>query len=700
MNIDLKNNMEVPATQIHILIVDDDMLTRTTITKVLAKVAYQVDSVDSGEAAIQFVQNRLPDLILLDVMMPGLDGFETCQLLREFTDYQTLPIIMMTGLDDDNAIDQAFNAGATDFITKPLNWSLLIQRLRYSLRTRQMAITLKANQERLAEAQRIAKLGYWHMEIKNKRLSFSAQTAKMLALKEEENLSSFLLQVHSEDRVMVARSITQAIKKQQDFTIEYRFNIPDNKECIVQQQAEMLCNHQGDVYRIVGTIQDITERKKADALIEYRTFYDDLTDLPNRRLLRIRLRHAINEVLQQGEILAMFLIGLDRFKTINETLGHTIGDQLLQEVAKRLQVYEADGASIARFGADIFALAIKMDSQYNLVFAQQLHKKLSYPHQLNHNEVYVPISIGIASIPMTNSSINGLLQSAETAMYKAKEKGGNQFQFFSDDMRSQGHTRLTLTNDLRQALERNELIVYYQPQISCKTGKPIGAEALLRWKHPTLGMVSPVEFIPIAEETGLIIDIGAWVLESACKEICILEAMNIPLRIGVNLSSRQFSQPGLLDTIKTMLNKYNINPIYLDLEITESIALFDFKNTIRQLQQIRELGIKTSIDDFGTGYSSLSYLHQLPIHTVKIDRAFVKDISTGNDDKYGAIAKAIIAMSHSLGLTVIAEGVECEAQQTYLCQQYCDELQGMLFGMPMPHETFIQSITQQMQSSS
>jgi diguanylate cyclase (GGDEF)-like protein len=395
----------------------------------------------------------------------------------------------------------------------------------------------------------------------------------------------------------------------------------------------------------------------------------------------------MNEAEKNETLLSVILFHLDRFREVNDTLGHRVGDQLLRIIAKQFSSYFRDETILARFDGATFALVSKniRSVDESAIIAQQILDMLSQPYVVHEHEVFISGSVGITLHPMEARDKETLLKNADTAMSRARKNGGNQYQYFSSEMNTLAQQRLQLETDLRKALDRDEFEIYYQPQLDCQTGNVVGMEALLRWIHPERGVVSPFDFIPIAEETGLIIPIGEWVMKTAIAQTRHWHEMGYPLRVGVNLSALQFTDNNLTSVIKDNLDETGLQSGYLDLEVTESIAMHDFESTLETLHAIKQMGVRISIDDFGTGHSSLKYLQRMPVHTVKIDRAFIKDIGD-NDD--GTLAKTIIAMAHSMNLNVIAEGIETEHHQQFLKQHQCDELQGFLFSRPLPADEF------------
>jgi diguanylate cyclase (GGDEF)-like protein len=441
------------------------------------------------------------------------------------------------------------------------------------------------------------------------------------------------------------------------------------------------------------------ERKKSEKRILQLAFYDSLTGLPNQTSYRDRLQQVIAHARRYNRIAAVLFLDLDNFKRINDTLGHRAGDHLLKLVSERLNgtIRSSDSLSrnrldkfqstVARQGGDEFTLILTeiRNPEDAAKVAHRLVSKLSEPYKLEGYEVFITVSIGIAIFPVDGEDIDSILMNADAAMYHAKKQGKNNFQFYRLTMNERAMERLNLENDLRKALERDELLLHFQPKVGIESGKVVGMEALIRWQHPEIGMVSPAEFIPMAEETGLIVPIGEWVLQAACAQINAWQAQGLaPIPVSVNISSQQFQHQELLITIGRLLESSGIPPERLMLEITESVIMQNTDSTFDILNTLTAMGLRLLIDDFGTGYSSLSYLKRLPVFAIKIDRSFINDIATNPDD--AAIIKAIIAMAQNLKLKVVAEGVETEEQLAFLRDEQCDVMQGYLFSRPLPAE--------------
>lgn len=442
------------------------------------------------------------------------------------------------------------------------------------------------------------------------------------------------------------------------------------------------------------------QRQRAEAAAQHQVYYDWLTDLPNRVMFTDRLTVALAQAARHRKMLAVLFVDLDRFKTIIDTLGHTLGDQLLRGVAQRLHGCLEEGDTLARLGGDEFVVLLPQINRADKAVrvAQRMLEALKPSFIFGKHELHVTTSIGISLYPYDGEDADTLLKNADTALYRAKEQGRNNYQLYTPAMNARSFERLALENSLRKALERKEFLLHYQPQIDLQSGTIIGAEALVRWQHPDLGLVYPAEFISMAEETGLIVPLGEWVLRSACAQNRTWQKMGLPsLVVAVNLSARQFQQQELVETVSRILKETGLAASSLELEITESVAMQNPDYTNVLLRSLKDMGAQIALDDFGTGYSSLSYLKRFPIDTLKIDQSFVRDLSSDPND--AAIANAVIVLAHSLKLRVIAEGVETRDQEAFLRFHHCDTCQGYLFGSPVPAVQFEALLRKQSQKT-
>lgn len=458
----------------------------------------------------------------------------------------------------------------------------------------------------------------------------------------------------------------------------------EGKSYAVFNSASPICKNDKTIIGAIMVFHDVTMYQKAQETIRYQASHDALTGLPNRSYLNVCLKQAMDEAQIQKHMIAVIFLDLDDFKNINDVLGHNIGDGILSEIAQRIKEMMRKQDTFSRWGGDEFVILLPNIKRKEdvLKMSKRILSAFEAPFEYNDYKLYVTASIGIAFYPQHGKDANTVFKNADMAMYRAKEKGRNTFQVYSAQINEQSLKKLMLTNDLRHALDRNEFVLYYQPQVNIYTGRVVGMEALIRWQHPELGLVSPVSFIPLAEDMGLIVPIGEWVLYTACTQNKMWQDSGLPpLRVAVNLSAHQLQQSGFVERVMSVLEETGLEPNYLDLEITESVALQNIELTIEKLNALQERGIHISMDDFGTGYSSLSYLMKLPINTLKIDRSFVKEINTNT--KKVAIADAIVSMAHSLKFKVIAEGVETQEQLQCMYKRECDEVQGYIYSKPL-----------------
>ncbi len=680
-----------------VLVVDDDPVMRIYANDQLAGAGFAVQLVEDGPAAVVAVRDLSPDLIILDVQMPGIDGYETCRSLRDTPEGRHTPILMLTALDDLESIQRAFEAGATDFASKPANWALLAHRLEYILRSSRSAAELRDSRARLANAQRIAKLGYWEWDLGKSEFVASDQFVDIFgpsAGGRAPLLHTFLEQIHREDRETVWQAIRGVVDRGESSDIEFRLRRADGEERFVRQRAELTEERKNGRQRVVASVQDTTDQKRAENRARFLARYDGLTRLPNRHSFVTRLSKGLASARRLDRRMALFFIDLDRFNRVNDTLGRELGDYALQQVADRLRSFvrcsdvlgQPGGQDmVARFGGDEFALLVSdlAEPRDAAGIARRLAAVLSQPLSLGESEVVITASVGISLFPGDGEDTETLMGCAETAMYDTKNRGGDNYQYYSRQMNENTAERLALETDLNTALQRREFVLHYQPQYDVESGRIVGAEALVRWQHPRHGLVSPAKFIPLAEETGSIIAIGDWVLRTACAQAKAWQRAGYgDLKVSVNVSGRQLERPDFSQIVEQALTAADLEPSLLNLELTESFLLEDVERAIRSLESLKSIGTGLSLDDFGTGFSSLSYLMRLPFDTIKIDRSFLKGVPAVSEHR--AITGAILALARSIGMRVVAEGVETREQHEFLRQRGCDALQGFLFSKPLP----------------
>lgn len=681
-----------------VLVVDDEDYMRLLESEALVQAGFEVVEACNGDEALTLFQEHQPCIVLLDVMMPGMDGFETCSKMRELPGGVHVPVLMVTGLDDIDSINKAYSAGATDFIAKPINFPLLGHRIRYLLRASNAINKLVTSERRLANAQRIAKMGYWNWDANSEKLKLSKQVYRIIGHPEDTRITSiddFLSSVTDEDRGKVEAWFNDACTTGRVSSITHQTIAPDGTKTFIRQQVEAI-TEDDQVVQLYGAAQDITELRTAEERIHRLAYFDSLTGLPNREYFKERVDSAVSLAKRHDRQLALLFLDLNNFKRINDSLGHRIGDQLLQATAERLTqclrssdlLYHGhsglEKGHLARLGGDEFTVLLPEIDQGEDAgrVAERIIATLAKPLTLSGHEVNVNTSIGIAVFPSDGDNAEELLKNSDMAMYYAKGKPQQQYQFYSQSMNEAALRRLTLENHMRKAIERDEFSLYYQPQLDMVSGTLSGVEALLRWDNSELCNISPDDFIPLAEETGLIISIGDWVLRTACKQArdWLDAGLNVP-RIAINVSSVQFMESDFCNTIRSILDEAGVSADMLELEVTEGILMQNADYAVKVLNELKSMGVHIAIDDFGTGYSSLSYLKQFPIDRLKIDKAFVNEITTDTND--AAIATAVIAMAGSMDLKVVAEGVENSDQLGFLKLKKCDEIQGFFFSKPL-----------------
>lgn len=548
---------------------------------------------------------------------------------------------------------------------------------------------LRHSEASLARAQSIARLGSWDWDIAAAALHWSDEVYRIFGYAPQSfpaTYEGFLARVHPEDRALVVAAVDQALHTRGHYDAEHRLVRPDGTYRIVREQGEVTCDEEGRPVSMIGTVHDITERVEAQQRIEFMANFDPLTGLPNRSLLQYRLEQGLLQARRDADHTALLFVGIDRFKNVNDTLGHRAGDQVLRTFAGRLRQAVRAGDTVGRLGSDEFAVVLfglkDVDGATQVV--RHIQALTIDPIAVDEaQEVVVSVCLGLTLFPHDGADAETLFRNADTALHRAKHDGPGNYQFFTADMTAESQARMRLEQDLRRALEREEFELFYQPQVELSGGRVIGAEALLRWRHPERGLVSPAHFVPVLEETGLIVAVGQWVIRRACRQSKDWQNAGLPpLRVAVNLSAIQFRQHDLVQSVRAILAETALAPTCLELEITEGLLVENVEQTIGLLLQLHDMGIRISIDDFGTGYSSMSYLQRFPVHTLKLDRSFVNHVH--DDEGSASIAKAVIALAHSLHLRVIAEGIEIAEQAAFLRRHHCDEAQGFYFAKPMP----------------
>ncbi len=673
-----------------LFIVDDNEMNRDMLARRLERKGYQIQVAESAQQLLQDIKPDSADIVLLDIEMPDMSGLEALKKLREGFSSIELPVIMVTAKNQSEDIVKALDLGANDYLTKPVDFPVALARIATQLSLKRAHEALKESEERYALAARGANDGLWDWNLLTNVMYFSPRWKSMLGYHEGEigdKLEEWLDRIHDSDRERVKDELAAHRKGlTPHFESEQRVLNKDGTFRWMLSRGLAVRDASGKATRMAGSQTDITEGKVTDPL----------TGLPNRLLFIDRLGRLIKHAKRRKDhLFAVLFLDLDGFKMINDSLGHLVGDQLLLAVSNRLEkclrltdtvARLGETFTMARLGGDEFT--VLLDDLKDLgdarLAADRLMKVLAPPFILGGKEVFTSVSIGIALSSSAYENPDDMLRDADTAMYRAKSLGKARYEVFDADMRASLVARLQLETDLRHALERGEFRNFYQPIVALDSGRIVGFEALLRWQHPTRGLVGPDQFIMVAEETGLIRELGWWNLREACRQLSEWKSQSdnyLNFTMNVNLSAKQFLQPNLVEEIRDLVEELDFSPETLKLEITESTVMIDPAATAKMLQQIKALGILLAIDDFGTGYSSLSYLHRFPLDTLKIDRSFISGVSDTGEGM--EIAQTIMPMAKNLRLDVIAEGVETIEQVALLKKLQCKYAQGYFFSKPL-----------------
>jgi len=673
-----------------LLIVDDNEMNRDMLARRLSRKGYVIGLAESARELLPRVKEDGIDLVLLDIEMPEVSGLDALQELRKCFSSIELPIIMVTAKNQSDDIVRALDMGANDYLTKPIDFPVALARISTQLSHKMAQEALRESEERYALAARGANDGLWDWNLLTNAVYFSPRWKSMLGFQEhevEDRLEEWFGRIHDADRERVREEITAHQRGlTPHFESEHRLLHKDGGFRWMLSRGLSVYDVSGKALRMAGSQTDITERKVSDPL----------TGLPNRLLFIDRLGRLIKHAKRRKDhLFAVLFLDLDGFKMINDSLGHLVGDQLLVGVANRLEKCLRSSDTVARLG-ETFTVARLGGDEFTILLddlkepddaksaAERLMDALTPPFILGGKEVFTSVSIGIALGNAAYEKPEDLLRDADTAMYRAKSLGKARYEVFDADMRASVMARLQLETDLRHALEREEFRNFYQPIVSLESGRIVGLEALLRWQHPQRGLLGPEEFIFVAEETGMIRELGWWSLREACRQMRDWRERSdavLDLSVSVNLSVKQLLQPNLVEDIKKLLHEVSVPPQVLRFEITESAVMADPASATELLQQIKALGIRLAIDDFGTGYSSLSYLHRFPLDTLKIDRSFINNAAA--DGEGMEIARTIMPMAKNLRLDVVAEGVETVEQVALLKRLQCRYAQGYYFSRPL-----------------
>ncbi|MET0210713.1 MAG: EAL domain-containing protein, partial [Burkholderiaceae bacterium] len=678
---------------------------------------YHLETASSGAEALEQLDRLQFDLALLDLRLPDMSGHD----IMDFVNSREIDcdVIVMSGEAGIEAAIGALKRGAYDYLRKPYNPPELLKTVDNALQKRRLAVENRRIGQRLENSEKMYRYLVdsspdiiYTLNHEGRFTFINDRAYQLLGYRRDELIGQhYSILVHDEDleraryvfnerRVdeRASRNVELRLKCHANTTHERTFN---NTLMTISLNAIGMHVPDQEVRKLeffgtYGVARDITDRKRAEEVISYQAYHDILTDLPNRILFKDRLGLAVIQAKRKQTELAVMFIDLDRFKLVNDTLGHVKGDELLQQVAGRLKECLRKGDTLARQGGDEFTIVLPelRDRDDARQVADKFLDCLHLPFDLDGHEVHISASIGIAIYPGHGESIDELLRHADIAMYQVKGQGKNGHAFYDPSMQDVSHQKIALEQSLRKALENEELEMYYQPQIDAISGRIIGAEALMRWNHPTRGVVSPGEFLPFAEENGLMLPISDWMIVALCRDMLQWNSLGgSQIKLSLNLSPQYLDRGDFFEKMRGALVRYGISPAQIEVEITENICIRNPQHAIEQLNKLGQLGVSVAIDDFGTGYSSLAYLHRFPIHTVKIDQSFVKEIH--QEDGHYPVILAIISIARGLGLNLIAEGVETEEQARYLRANGCLTMQGYLFYRPISLQDFMAALRTQ-----
>ena len=675
-----------------LLFVEDDRSTRDLISLVIDArfPGIKLITAANGANGLELYKKHRPEIVLTDMKMPVMDGITMAKEIKQLS--RGAKIIILSGQTDARLLLEAIDIGISHYVLKPINQEKLQAVIKECLECSRLEQQLREQEvfiRRLSRAVEQSPVSIMITDTSGNIEYVNPRFTKLTGYSLQEaagNKPSMLKSGQSPDDDY--RRLWEIISSGGEWWGEFHNRKKDGTYYWVLTSISPIIDGDNHITHFIAFQEDITERKQAEDTIKQMAYYDALTGLPNRQLFNELMHLALAQAQRHGRLLAILFLDLDRFKVINDTLGHGVGDELLKAAALRLrECCRRDIDTVARRGGDEFIILLPdLDSVQEAVrVAQKIIVSFNRLFTLPDIELFVSTCIGISIYPDDGKDAETLIKNADMAMYRAKEQGRNRYHLYTSSMDEQALQRLTMENDLRRALQNGEFLLYYQPKINITSGRIVCFEALVRWQHPEIGLVSPNQFIPLAEDIGLIVPLGQWVLRAACRQNKSWQEMNYPpMRVAVNFSPKQFLQPMMVNMVEQVLAEEDMDPRWLEMEVTENVMLQNVDKTIDTLNRLNNLGIHISIDDFGTGYSSLSYIKKLPIQTLKIDQSFVSDIDTNKDD--AAIATAVINMARSLRLNVIAEGVETVEQLKMLSDLDCQEMQGYLFSKPVSAE--------------
>jgi diguanylate cyclase (GGDEF)-like protein/PAS domain S-box-containing protein len=684
--------MTTPVTRV--LFLEDSQPEARRIGEMLATcrtTRFEVDHCERLQLAIERLQTGDYDVVLTDLCVDDSEGISTFEEMRRAAPH--LPIVIQSGLDEETLAVEALRLGAQDYLSKDNLDSRLLQRsLRHAMERKRVERALEESRQRYTLAFEGANDGLWDWDLRHDTIHLSKRWKEMLGHEEQEISASpneWFDRVHPDDRTPLSDAIREHLDGlTKHLEHEYRILHRDGSYLWVLCRGLVVRDEHGIAARFAGSQTDVTKRKSYEERLLHDAFHDTLTRLPNRALFLDRLEHALHRAKRMPkDAFAVLFLDLDRFKVVNDSLGHMLGDELLVEIARRLRSCLRPGDTVARLGGDEFAVLLEdlEDGTDVAAATSRIHSEIRRPVKISGREVYTSASIGIVHGIGSYDRPASLLRDADVAMYKAKTAGRSQHVVFDSVQHGAAVARLELETDLRHALERDEFALYYQPIVALSSGATVQFEALLRWVCPKRGLVSPAEFVPILEETGLILPVGLWVVRETCRQIRQWRDRGEfkDVQVSVNLSSRQFQDPTLVESISEMLRAARLPPGSLSLEITETVLMDQPEAAVETLTKLRNMGIGIDLDDFGTGYSSLSYLQRFPIDRIKIDRSFVRGMDSSKSDV--EIIRAMLSLGRSLGIGVIAEGIETADQLNRLRLMNCEYGQGYFFSQPRPY---------------
>ena len=665
---------------VRVLVVDDEAVTRMMVRRVLSDSGYDVVDVEDGEAAVRTCRDTPPDLVLMDVRMPVMNGFDACRAIRQLAGGQHLPVLMLTALDDVMAATLAFEAGATDFITKPINWTLLAQRVRYALRTARTERTLRESRQTLARAQKIARLAQWSKDLAVDSCQCSAEMRDMLAMPGGAviGMAEVMAMIVEGDRAAFEDFFARLAEGVGEQQVEVRMHDFSGMLRHLAWSGSLSLDEAGRPSRIFGIVQDVTERRDTEARLAYQAHFDAPTGLPNQVLLRDRLATSIAAAQRGGANFAVLKLRADALRKSQATVGPAARDRVLRALAERIGSVLRERDSLCRLDGDRFAVLLgdvhtEMDAAS---VVQRLLEVFAVPLVVDAWEVLSTVSIGVAMYPADGADADTLISHAGVAAARAEAEPGSTCQFFTENIQQRVSNVIETQVALYRGLERGEFELQFQPQVDLRADRVVGVEALLRWRRPNAELQMPDSFIPILEETGLIMEAGDWVLRSAIQAL-----QSLPMMLAVNISPRQLQHPNIANRLVRVLDEIDFPPERLEVEVTEQAVMLDEERGFGALRDLSARGIRIALDDYGIGFSSLQRLKRLPLHTLKIDRFFVTSLLTDSAD--AAIVRSTIELCHELGIKVVAEGVEDEHTMDRLRQFGCDLAQGYGISRPM-----------------